>query len=342
MNAGGMVEPCAVKLNRPAKINPCRARQIRASLTGLLIFLAAGCNQPPADRFQGYIEGEFVYVSSPLAGQLEKLAVVKGAQVEVGAPLFSLERKAELAAQAQAAHDLQAAQARLEDLKKGSCPSEIGALEARLREASAAENLSKLDLGRSQELFTNRTISASEFDRARLNHERDVQAVSELNAQLETARLGGRTDAIAAAEAQVNSAESAKAKTDWNVNQKSQSAPQAGLVYDTLYREGEFVTAGNPVVSLLPPTNIKVRFYVPEGQFAALHQGNKVKVVITGQAQSLEGAISYLSQQPEYTPPVLYNRENRAKLTFMVEAVFDPAVAKDLHPGQPVDVSLVH
>ena len=91
----------------------------------------------------------------------------------------------------------------------------------------------------------------------------------------------------------------------------------------------------------MPPENIKARFFVPEADFATLKAGASVKVGISGLAAPLDGRISYLSPQPEYTPPVLYNRENRSKLVFMVEATFDPAVARDLHPGQPVDVTLV-
>src|SRR5207244_2144134 len=107
---------------------------------------------------------------------------------------------------------------------------------------------------------------------------------------------------------------------------------------DTLYREGEFVTAGSPVVSLLPPENLKGRFFVPEADFAALKAGDRVRVTITGRAQPLDARINYLSSRPEYTPPVLYNRENRAKLVFMVEAAIEAAAARDLNPGQPVDV----
>jgi HlyD family secretion protein len=66
-----------------------------------------------------------------------------------------------------------------------------------------------------------------------------------------------------------------------------------------------------------------------------------VRININGRSAPLAARISYLSPQPEYTPPILYNRENRAKLVFMIEAVFnDPAGARDLHPGQPVDVAL--
>lgn len=309
------------------------------SAAALVLFALAACSRPAPAGWQGYLEGDFVYVAAPLAGRLETLAVVKGARVTTDAPLFTLERANELAAQRQATGQLRAAQARLADLKKGSRPSELATLEARLAQARAGAELSQLELARQENLFKTNVIAAADIDRARLSHERNTRASDELAAQLATAGLGARSDAIAAAEAEASAATAAKDRTDWNVTQKSQSAPRTALVYDTLYREGEFVASGLPVVALLPPENIKVRFYVSEGDFAALKTGDLVHVAITGRPP-LEARISYLSPKPEYTPPILYNRENRAKLVFLVEALFvDANAARDLHPGQPVDVS---
>ena len=306
----------------------------------LTVLALAGCARPGPAGYQGYLEGEFVYVSSPLGGRLETLAVQKGSRVVAGTPLFTLERSAEMAAQQQAAEQLRAAQARLEDLKKGSRPTEIATLEARREQARSAADLSARELARQENLFNTKVIPASDFDRARLTHEQNLHAVDDLTSQLATAGLGARSDTIAAAAADVSAAVAAKEHADWSVDQKSQAAPKTGLVYDTLYREGEFVTAGNPVVALLPPENLKVRFFVPEAEFAALRAGAAVHVALTGLSSPLAAHISYLSPQPEFTPPVLYNRENRSKLVFMVEAVFD-ADARDLHPGQPADVTLV-
>jgi len=317
---------------------------MRYSLLFLCAVLLAltGCSRQKSAGYQGYLEGEFVYVGAPLGGQLEKLAVTKGARVAAGTPLFTLEHANELAAQRQAADQLRAAEARLADARKGQRPSELATLSARLAQARAAAELSHLDLARQKNLFETRVLAASDYDRARLTHEKNLSAVNELTTQLTTAGLGGRTDALAAAAAEVSAATAAKEKTDWAVAQKSQAAPRAALVYDTLYREGEFVAAGNPVVSLLPAENIKVRFFVPEAEFAALKAGAAVRITLTGRSAPLEARISYLSPSPEYTPPILYNRENRAKLVFMVEALFNAAAgAADLHPGQPVDVALV-
>ena len=307
----------------------------------LLVTLFAGCTRTGPKGYQGYLEGEFIYVAAPLAGRVETLAVVKGTRVTAGAPLFTLERSNEFAAQRQATEQLRSAQAKLEDVKKGSRPSEIATLEARLEQARVVAELSGLELIRQERLYKTDVISVGEFDRTRLAHEQQRRAVEEFTAQLATARLGGRTDAVAAAEADVQAASAAKERADWSVEQKAQTSPRAAFVYDTLYREGEFVAVGLPVVALLPPENLKVRFFVPETEFASLKAGARLQVALDGGA-TLEARVSYLSPQPEYTPPVLYNRDNRSKLVFMVEALFvDSAVARELHPGQPVDVTLV-
>ena len=314
--------------------------RIEFAALALAALTLAGCSRPESGAWQGYFEGDFIYVSSPLAGRLDHLVVQKGARVAAGAPLFRLEQAAEQAARTEAAERLRQAGSRLEDLRKGQRPTELAALEARLAQARTANELSAREFERSRQLHDTHVVADDDFDRARLTHEADQKQVAQLEAELATARLGARADAIAAAEADVAAARAALERADWNVAQKSQSAPRAALVYDTLYREGESLPAGTPAVALLPPENIKVRFFVPESAFAGLKAGDLVRVAVTGRPAPLAARVSYLSPQPEYTPPVLYNRENRSKLVFMVEALpVDPAAAADLHPGQPVDVS---
>lgn len=308
-------------------------------IAGGLALAFGACSRPAERGWQGYCEGEFVYVASPIPGRLETLAVTRGDRVAAGAPLFALDTVAEQAAQRQAADQLRVAEAQLADLRKGARPSEIAAVEARLEQSRAAADLSAKELERQEQLRVAGASSLEVYDRARVAHQMNLHAIDELTAQLETMRLGGRSDAIAAAEARVAAARAALAGAEWSVTQKSQSALQAALVYDTLYRPGEFVAAARPVVVLLPPANLRVRFFVSEVEYAALRVGQSVRVHIDGRAAPLTGRVSYLSPQPEFTPPVLYNRENRAKLSFMVEASLPPADAGDLHPGQPVGVT---
>jgi HlyD family secretion protein len=143
---------------------------------------------------------------------------------------------------------------------------------------------------------------------------------------------------VTASEANVRALEAALAKAEWNLSQKRQVAPQAGMVFDTLYREGEWVAAGKPVLALLPPANVKLRVFVPEPWLGSLHVGDPVQVFVDGEKGPVVAKISFISPRAEYTPPVIYSRENRNKFVFLVEAAFDSAKAAQLHPGQPVDV----
>lgn len=305
---------------------------------GLLVLSFACCERSASTLLQGYVEGEFVYVAAPSGGRLEKLHVQRGMNVEAGEPLFSLEAVAERASRDEAAHRLQQAKATLEDAGKGRRASEIEALRAGLMLAEDALALSRMEFARQETLRKTGAVSIDSIDRARSAYAQDQHRVEQLEAELKTAQLGARPDQIAALESEVKARESALTKADWDLSQKQQKAAQAAVVDDTLYREGEMVLAGRPVVTLLPPQNIKVRTFVPQDRISTLQVGAKAKVTIDGIAEALNAKVSFISPQAEYTPPVIYSQENRAKFVIMVELKFDDAVAAKLHPGQPVDV----
>jgi HlyD family secretion protein len=281
-----------------------------------------------------------VYVASPLAGTLESLHVRRGAQVNAGDLLFSLDSTPEQAERDEAKRRLAQARATAEDVKKGRRPSEIESVEAQLNQARTALALAEKELARQEELFRSQMTTERDLDRASATRDQDRQRVAQLEADLNTARLGSRSDQIAAAEGEVRAREAVLVKAEWELSQKRRVAPQAGLVFDTVYREGEWVAAGRPVVALLPPQNIKVRAFVPETRVGSVHAGDRVSVRVDGVPEPISGTVSFISPQAEYTPPVIYSREHRGKLMFMIEAVFDPGVAATLHPGQPVDVQV--
>jgi HlyD family secretion protein len=307
-------------------------------LLGALAVLA-GCGERPAPAVQGYVEGEYVYVSSPGAGTLDALSVRRGAQVRAGDPLFTLDNVPEKAARDQAAEQLAQGRATLEDLKKAKRPSEIQSVQAQLDQAQAALALAGQELVRQEKLAAVPGGGAQQdMDRARSTRDQDSRRVAQLEADLKTAQTGSREDQIAAAQAGVRALEAALARAEWDLAQKSQTAPAAGLIFDTLYRPGEWVAAGRPVVALLPPENVKVRAFVAETRVGTIHPGDAVHVTVDGVRQALAGKVSFISPQAEYTPPVIYSQESRGKLVFMVETTFDAATAGALHPGQPVDV----
>lgn len=306
----------------------------------LLPAVLAACSEPPANRFQGYVEGEFVDVASALAGTLTELSVRRGQEVRQGDPLFGLEREYDRARVEEASHGLQRAQDNLLDQETGQRPSEIAAIEARLRQARAAATLARTEYDRRVRLIRERTISQEELDRAKNDLDQTTHRVREISAELQTARLGARSGQVLVAEAEVRQARAALEQAQWNLDQKTRSAPAHGLVFDTLFRVGEWVPAGQPVVSLLPPENIEVRFFVPQAVVGSLAVGQETVVAFDGAPRPVKAAITYISPSAEFTPPVIYSSRSRAKLVFMIRARPDAADATLLHPGQPVDVTI--
>ncbi|HVE16788.1 MAG TPA: HlyD family efflux transporter periplasmic adaptor subunit [Chthoniobacterales bacterium] len=310
-----------------------------ALLIPVLAALLSGCERKDENLVQGYVEGEFVYVASPLEGQLEKLAVRRGQVVKKGDLLFVLESGAEKAQRDEAARKLAQAQANLEDAKRGQRPSEIDSLKAQFQQAQAALVLSDKEFERQERLVGKGVAATQDLDVARSSRDQDQKRVAKLEADLQTAQLGSRSDQIAAAAAAVQAQEASLAHADWALSQKTQYSPVDGIVFDTLYQQGEWIAAGRPAVSLLPPENVKVRAFVPEARVGSLRYGEPVKVFVDGVTEPYAGTVSFISPRAEYTPPVIYSQESRGKLVFMVESVFDPATAAKLHPGQPVDVA---
>jgi HlyD family secretion protein len=313
---------------------------LSVSLALSVLAACPGCERPDPGRVQGYVEGEFVYVASPHAGALESLPVRRGARVEAGELLFVLDGEPQKTARDEAERRVAQARALLEDARKGRRPPEVESVEAQLRQARAALSFSESELERLEKGVNRGVFSATDIDRARAARDQDRQRVIQLEADLKTARLGARDDQVAAAEANLRALEEALARAEWDLAQKRQSAPHAGLVFDTLYRPGEWVAAGRPVVALLPPQYVKVRAFVPEPRVGAVRAGDPVRVVVDGLPGPLAGRVSFISPRAEFTPPVIYSRESRGKLVFMIEIAFDPGTAADLHPGQPVDVLL--
>ena len=306
----------------------------------LALTLLAACSGAPRSTFQGYVEGEFVYMASSQPGRLEHLAVTRGQRVERGAPLFTLESIDERAVRDQARQQLAAAEAQLADIETGKRPPEVAVVAAQLTQAEAAARRSALQRDRDEAQYRSGGISREQLEATLAQAASDAAHVSELASQLEVARLPGRAEQLKAQARQVEAARAVLEQADWRLGEKSIAAPSAALVYDTLYREGEWVASGSPVVRLLPPQNIKVRFFVPEPVIGALTAGRKVLLHCDGCAADVPATITFVSNEAEYTPPVIYSNETRGKLVYMIEAHPTPADAVKLHPGQPLEVQL--
>lgn len=309
-----------------------------ALLLAAVLLLATGCQSKAVPSWSGYIEGDYVYVSSALGGTLSQLNVRTGDQASQDMPLFALEAESEQAARLEADARLARANAQLANTVKGKRSDEIAVIQAQISQASAQARLTAAELAREEQLVRQGFVSAARRDELRAAQAQSSARLDELAAQLRVARLPARVDEQAAAAADTDAARQSLRQSAWREAQKARTAPASGLVVDTFFRVGEWVQAGQPVLALLPPGNVKARFFVPEGVVGRLQMGAPVNIVCDGCAASIPARISFISNRAEYTPPVIYSNAQRAKLVFMVEARPSPADGARLKPGQPVDV----
>jgi HlyD family secretion protein len=293
----------------------------------------------PPTEWQGYAEADFVKVGPTQQGLLTSLVVTRGTQVAAGAPLFDQDDTADRAARDQAARQLKQAQEQLANLQAGGKPTEIQQAQASLADAEAARDKLQGDLKRNELLVKTAAVPQQLVDEQRADLRSANAKVLGLEAALAQMRAPmGRDGEIKAQQEMIESLRAAVAMAQWRIDQRHVTAPVAGVVADVLARPGETIPAGGPVVSLLPPENIFVRFFVPETRLAEVHGGDKVALLCDRCPSDLAATISFISPQAEFTPPVIYSEASRAKLVYMVEARPPRPQAALINPGQPVAV----
>ena len=294
---------------------------------------------PDPAAWQGYVEAEYVRVSPTLTGRITSIAVTRGDQVAAGVTLFTQDDVDDTAARDAAAGKLAEMTARLANLETASRDTEIAQARADLADLIATRERIGKDLARNEELLKTGAASRQTVDQQRADLASASARATAANAKLEQMLSPtGRQYEIAAQHAMVAQARAALAQAEWQLNQRHVVAPVGGLVADSFARPGETIDAGAPVVSLLPPQNILVRFFVPETALATVHVGERMSISCDACAQGLSATVTFIAPQPEYTPPVIYSETNRGKLVYLIEAHPPPDQAIRLKPGQPVDV----
>jgi len=305
-----------------------------------LLALMSGCTPDKQNAFSGYIEGDWRYLAAPSAGWLEQLSVDEGDQLVAGKLAFRLDTERQDLQVAQAEARQHQAAAQREDLRSGERPQQLAVIEAELDEARSNLKLSALEHQRWLGLVAKKLAATDTADQFTQRWEAAQAQVRTLEAKLASARLGARRYQQIAAEAGAKAQALEVSQAQWQRDQRRVTSRTAGRVERVFYHPGEFVPAGTPVLAILPPDAIRIRFYIPEPQLTRFRKGQNVTVRRDG-APSITARLSYIASEAEYTPPVIYSIENRHKLAFMAKAVpLDPATANTLHPGQPVSVTL--
>lgn len=308
----------------------------RLALFAISVLLLAGCGKPAPREYQGYIEAENVYLAAPYGGNLVALERVRGSRVQKGERIFELDSNPESIVVREREAALVEARRTLQDLQKPRRAPEVAAIEAQIHQVDADLALAKLRVKRQQELFAAKATDKDTLDAAVTRLDEQQHLRDRFVANLELAKLGSREDQIRAQEAAVLRAEENLAAAQWNLSQKTVTAPASGMIFDTYYRPGEYVAAQQPVASLLVPEYVYVEFFVPVSELAVLHPGSAITFDCDGCKPANEAIVSYVSPEAEFVPPLVYSRENYEKLVYRMRA--RPKNPENFRPGQPVSV----
>lgn len=267
-------------------------------LSLLLLLFLAGCGNENDHAWLGYAEGDAAFVAAPQAGWVSHMAINRGDWVSRGEHLFTLDNTHEVATRDQAVANLTQAKAALVQ-----------------EEANLA--YTQKTLARQQGLERANAGVPTALDQALASYRQSQAHIEQLQGQ------------IRQMEAVLND-------SNYQLSQRDIVALTSGRVQDIFFWPGEYAPAMTPVVSILPPDRVFVRFFVPESDFAKIHLGDKVAISCDGCAKGITATVSFIASQEEFTPPVIFSEDSRDKLVFKIEARA-PGGLK-LNPGQPVDV----
>lgn len=310
--------------------------EVLAFLGMLVAFVIPGFGATPVPSWNGYVEADYVYVAPPSAGMIARLEAREGDVVAAGDILFTLEDAQARALLAAAEARVAAAEAALANLTTGSREDEIEVIRASLEKARADLRLAAETAARVRKLFDEGLTPQARLDEAVATQAAAEAAVRQLEAQLKVAELPARDAQQWQAEANLAAAQAEAEKARADLADRTITAPVAGRIERLYFAQGEMAGAGVPVIALLPSDALKVRFYVAEADRATFALGQEVGVTCDGCTGGLTATLSYFASDPQFTPPVIYSRDERMRLTFLAEATLaDGAV---LLPGQPVTI----
>lgn len=312
---------------------------ITAWIVALFTALWPGADGPAGEnRYFGYVEGEYVYVSAQTSGVVQSLTVIRGDSIISGQDLFTLDDDKQRYLMAREQAELAKARSQLTDESTGKRPEELEVIAEQLRSAVAIFALAKVTYERSKGLAALDFIASSQLDSDLASLHSASAIVEEQRAQLKVAQLPARTAQLEEARQAVIAAQMAVDIARVKLAERNVAAPAGGYIQQTYFLPGEYVSSGMPVVSILPEDKIKFLFYISEPDRAAIRMGAAVLIGCDNCQEPIKARISYISDAAEYTPPVIYSLEDRSKLVFMAEAL--PVEPTGLLPGQPIDVRL--
>ena len=291
-----------------------------------------GPDEPPV--YNGYLEADYTYVAPLSAGRIVAIAAGEGEQVLAGQVLVTLEDSAQRAGLQAALAGVAQAEANLDNLLTGGRADEIAVIAASLHRAEADRALAEGNFARTQALAGQGQVSAAKLDQDRTALAAAAAAVEQLQAQLNVAQLPARDAQRLAAEAALAMARAGAEGARIALADRVLRAPVSGVLERRFYEPGEVAGSGAPLLAIFQPDRLRVIFYLPQAERAGFRLGEVLAMDCDGCPTGISARIILMASEPQYTPPILYSRDERGRLVFRAEA--QVSGVGGLLPGQPV------
>jgi HlyD family secretion protein len=310
-----------------------RALPLAALALAALALLLTACSGSEEAGLHGYAEGDFIAIAPDTPGPIVETLAREGERVEAGAPLFRLDAAQETAALAAAGARIEAARARFDDAAAGARTPEIEAVRDQLDQARAAEREARDARARARELFDNGHVSRARLDQAEAAAETASARLAEMRQRLSAIQLPGRENRLRALEAEIAAAMAERDRAADALARRGVSAPTAGRIHRQIRFEGEQAGPAQPVYELLPQGAVYALLFIPEPRLAAHPVGTRLDVACDSCPAGLTARIVTIAEDAEFTPPVIYSDNERARLVYRAEARFEGTPPP---PGTPL------
>lgn len=305
-------------------------------------FVLAPRSEAPGLVASGTVEATDAQLGFQAPGRIAELTPREGDRVAAGAEIARLDASELDARRAQAAAQVEAARAQLNELLAGSRREELAQGRTALAAADARVADAERDAERAQTLLAGRAVSREALDKATLAVDLARRQRDQAAEQLNLLEQGPRPERIAAARAQVAQAEAAVATFDATLANSRIQAPFAGVVTLRHREPGEIVGAGAAVVTLMNPDDRWVRIYVPENRLGQVAIGQAAEISSdTFPGKRYAGEVAFIASSAEFTPKNVQTTEERVKLVYAVKVRITGDAEQELKPGLPADVRLV-
>ncbi|MGH7402769.1 MAG: HlyD family secretion protein [Candidatus Rokuibacteriota bacterium] len=326
--------------------------RLRNGAIALAVFLVLGLayayggrlfgpdNGEPLVRVTGTIEALQVDVSAKIAGRIAERPVDAGDHVSAGQLLVRLDDAAQAAEVRGQEAAVRTARATLNDLVAGARRQELEDARAALQSATATREWTERDYRRAEGLFRQTLIAAQEVDRARQAYE--VAAAQEKSARQKLLLLeaGPRPDQVEAARGQLAQARNALEMARTRLDEMTIVSPLDGVVLRKNLEVGEIAAPGVPILTLMKPSDIWVRAYVPEEDIGRIKIGSPARIAVDAYpARRFPGRITEIASEAEFTPRNVQTRKERINLVFRIKIAVDNPEGI-LKPGMPADADI--